>query len=525
MFPYSDFLPNPSATGPLEADGAPYDPVGAVRMFSKGGPSFLYGGKYILLSDTENVRVLKSAYPELAELIGHRNAFYYPTVSSDSFLYPAATDPLAIGGVVTGSVEDGMIDTRQLETNETRTGVCYPTNGVTFVIKRATDPVPVTFSVSYATLGISTFLVGAINNDCTKLALYCNAGSYLCIRFYNIEANNTLTFLRQTANYPTVPTKMVFSEGDTSIVIRSIGYAGSENYRIYSVNWATAAIVQSSGIQPVYNSSSTEFNSENTGIRTLAKVPGKDIYLTFDGSYIQTYKLVGGVVTYVTQHNGAGYGNMSSISPSGVFFSGYNIGVSALIASASNYVYAYRVKDDATIEKLDNSFIDFYSRPMYYSSANVVDYPMSGVANSIEYDHYAGLLFLIGYSQILVFKVPAPLDHTSTNYETNRPIYLLRYGIFDAATNYKNYYKLILSVRKENGGFTYPVHYYDSRTSAFVKHVITSNGDYINDIIYLPTVKEVLFTYHRGVNPTVLVRETSKLSDALPGAIYIRAKP
>lgn len=207
MFPYSDFLPNPSATGPLEADGAPYDPVGAVRMFSKGGPSFLYGGKYILLSDTENVRVLKSAYPELAELIGHRNAFYYPTVSSDSFLYPAATDPLAIGGVVTGSVEDGMIDTRQLETNETRTGVCYPTNGVTFVIKRATDPVPVTFSVSYATLGISTFLVGAINNDCTKLALYCNAGSYPCIRFYNIEANNTLTFLRQTANYPTVPTK------------------------------------------------------------------------------------------------------------------------------------------------------------------------------------------------------------------------------------------------------------------------------------------------------------------------------
>lgn len=523
----SSFIPGAgNYSGGLEADGAPYDPVGAVRMFTKGGPSTLFNGKYILLSESENVPLLKSAYPELFAFLGYRGIYYYPQNSGGTSYSVKASDVLRYTTLTVGTPEYYHIANRQTYANETRTGICYPNGSdLVFTIKRPADSSFSTFNVTLTSLSISYtsyFVFGTINKDCTKVAIYCYASNAYRVKIYNIEANNTLTFVRETASYPCTPARMCWSDDNNTIVVRANSYAGASLYQIHSIDVATGNVVQSSGVQPG-TSGSAEWSSEATGRRLLAKVPGKNIYLASDGSYIRSYKIVGGVVTYMNTDSGLTAGRFSSITAEGAFYAGANLAPNAVTNINSSYVYAFRVNDDGSFVRLDTSFANFYTRPMYYYTTGYIDYAVSASVYDLELDIENGLLFMHTGGTILVFKTSLHLGVNSTDSVKNTPVYVHLQGGF-ASSSYYEYLRLTSTVRNASGGFLYLYSGYDA-SAGFIYGGLAFNGDYIENVFYLPTVKQTV-TYNRyNYASPYFSPETLKLRDTLAGSFYIRAKP
>ena len=515
-----------NSTGGLEADGSPYDPVGAVRMFTKGGPSTLFNGKYILLSESENVPLLKSAYPELFAFLGYRGIYCYPQNSGGTSFSVKASDVLRPTAITNGTPEYYHIANRQAYANETRTGICYPNgSNAVFTIKRPADSSFTTFSVTLASLSIpssSYFVFGTINKDCTKVAIYCYASSAYRVKIYNIEANNTLTFVRETASYPCTPARMCWSDDNNTIVVRANNYTGASLYRIHSIDVATGNVVQSSGVQPGTNGNA-EWSSEATGRRILAKVPGKNIYLASDGSNIRSYKIVGGVVTYMNTASGLTDGRFSSITAEGAFYAGTSLTPNAVTNINSAYVYAFRVNDDGSFVRLDTSFANFYTRPMYYSATGYVDYAVAASVYDLELDVENGLLFMHTGSTILVFKTSLHLGVDSTNSVKNTPVYVHLQGGFASSASY-DYIRVTSTVRNASGGFLY-LYSVNDASAGTIYGGLAFNGDYIENVFYLPTVKQTV-TYNRYNSASPYFSpETLKLRDTLAGSFYIRAKP
>lgn len=523
----SSFIPGAgNYSGGLEADGAPYDPVGAVRMFAKGGPSTLFNGKYILLSESENVPLLKSAYPELFAFLGYRGIYYYPQNSGGTSYSVKASDIMRYATLTFGTPEYYHIANRQAYANETRTGICYQNgSNVVFTIKRPADSSFTTFSVTPASLSIpssSYFVFGTINKDCTKVAIYCYASNAYRVKIYNIEANNTLTFVRETASYPCTPARMCWSDDNNTIVVRASNYTGASLYRIHSIDVATGNVVQSSGAQPDASGSS-EWYSETSGRRTLAKVPGKNIYLASDGSNIRSYKIVGGVVTYMNTASGLTAGHFSSITAEGSFYAGTYLAPNAVTNINSSYVYAFKVNDDGSFVRLDTSFANFYTRPMYYSVLGYVDYAGSMAVYDLELDIENGLLFMFGGNFILVFKTSLHLGVDSTDSVKNTPVYVHLQGGFTSSASY-DYIRLTSTVRNASGGFLY-LYSVNDASGGTIYGGLMFNGGYIENVFYLPTVKQTV-TYNRYNNASpYFSSETLKLRDTLAGSFYIRAKP
>lgn len=195
--------------------------------------------------------LLKSAYPGCCFSGLPRHLLLSAKLRRNFIASVKASDVLRPTAITTGTRSTTTSRTDKHTQNETRTGICYPNgSNLVFTIKRPADSSFSTFNVTLTSLSISSssyFVFGTINKDCTKVAIYCYASNAYRVKIYNIKANNTLTFVRETASYPCTPARMCWSGmSNNTIVVRASNYTGASLYRIRSIDVATGNVVQSS---------------------------------------------------------------------------------------------------------------------------------------------------------------------------------------------------------------------------------------------------------------------------------------
>jgi hypothetical protein len=160
---------------------------------------------------------------------------------------------------------------------------------------------------------------------------------------------------------------------------------------------------------------------------------------------------------------------------------------------------------------------------MYYSVTGYVDYAGSAAVYDLELDIENGLLFMFAGNFILVFKTSLHLGVDSTDSVKNTPVYVHLQGGFASSASY-DYIRLTSTVRNAAGGFLY-LHSVNDASAGTIYGGLAFNGDYIENVFYLPTVKQTV-TYNRYNSASPYFSpETLKLRDTLAGSFYIRAKP
>lgn len=510
----STFFPK---SGTLDPGAVPNDPVGAVRAFAKGAPSTMYGGKYMKLTETRNVRLLKSAYPELFAFLGYRGvsqdhnepsspfntffSFVTRSVAPDNFFAMGGADPNSSSALV----------------NTERTGVYVQgTSNGYLQIKRATDPEPVTISVTTAMLGVtySSANRGIVSDDCTKFALCIGA----TFRLYTINANNTLTFLRSSASFGQEPYRYVFSNTGAYIIVR--GYYLS-NYKPYTINFTTGALTQSTG---------TDFPSGRDNFtykyRLMHRVPGKDIYVISNYGEIRTYVLVGGVLQFKQAYPHY-FELITPITKSGCFYCGSSAQKYALDTDTSTNVNlrAYAIDDNGVISKLDKTHNDFYRPIVGVDSANILEQNVAGNIWDMDLDTETGMLFMmLGGESVpnlstLIWQTNIHIDPFGSSDVENTPILFQVVPHNHADGTYPNRRDVRLGVRKGDG--TVPVY---SLVSSQGREIIP-NGQHISNCVILPSLKSTSrFTRYTNTSPFKTF-EYLKTRDFIPVDYMIRVKP
>ena len=513
-------------------NGCPSDPVGAIRVFAKGGKSSLFDGKYLKLSDFENIRLNKSVYPELAEFLGYRSIYYYPGFTSQSIYESNKSSDVLTSSTLTSvvsSIDYALLSDQRNTVNDAGTGMCYSNPGTTLTINLWRTPTSAveSFVIQPAALGLTTshqIYFGVVSNDLSRVAIFCNKGveGYL-VRVYKINSNNTVTFISQnaTALASGAMARMAFSEDASVLVLRCNSYSGAGKYQLFTMNVSSGVIKECVGNGPTFNNATTNYLQDAYGKLTLVKRPGKDLFLSFNGQFLYTHKLVGDTITWVQNpetvvDTAVGVTAMTS---EGVFYAG-----SILDTNSANKIRAYRLKDDGTVSELDPSFSNFYAKPEYYSDSDGKDWYPSKTLLGIGLDTNTGLITLLTDTGFLVYRTAVVENPYSTDTEANTPIYLYRKveESTNNATTISNW-RIAVGELKASGYRPTLLKYTNGSTTAYV--TIGPNGDHFENFVFLPCVKQKI----RGQRYTTIGNNTSpydiNLSLSAPGDYYIRVKP